>query len=236
MSFVNYEGAHPDLSSEVTILPEVGILRKIRPDRSEENLLSEYARIIGWSTMLQHYDPGVDLGTLQSPYPLGFDIDARSITMTFCRGFILPQAFSGDHELRDHRLPKQAVRAQIAFGLGRLAAIKKRESLLHGDFRTRHVLFDPLTSADFQGQPRMSVIDVESTALATPDEVAAEDAKLKTWLDQVSPKRTADYIIGAYQEGLHSLEPGEDPVWNDAMYVAADELGIDWTAQQPPSN
>lgn len=236
MSFVKYEGAHPDLSSEVTILPEAGVLRKTRPGRSEQNLLSEYANIVAWSTMLQHYDQGVDLGTLQSPFPLGVDLGARSITMTFCRGFILQQAFSGGHELREHRLPKQAVRAQIAFGLGRLAAIKQRESLLHGDYRTRHVLFDPLTSADTQGQPRMSVIDVESSALASPEEVDAENAKLKTWLDQVSPKRTADYMVSAYQEGLHSLEPGEDPVWSDAMYVAADELGIDWTAQYRPTN
>jgi hypothetical protein len=132
--------------------------------------------------------------------------------MSFCVGVILGDAITGHHDKRSDSLPRKQTISEIAFGLGRLAAIKQRENVVHGDYRQRHLLFDPLLQQ--YGDLRLHVIDVESTRKAHPEEVRPEDVSMYDWLQRATSGRYGVTAASSYAEGLHSLDAGE-PIWGD---------------------
>ena len=224
MSFEKFN-AHPNLSSEVTLSTELGVVRKIRAERSEKNLLNEWMALIAWRSLLDHYYSEGSGGreAIGSPNPIRIDIASRAIDMSYCQGFPLGQAVTRNHELRDRcQTPTETITA-ISFGMGRLACIKEREGLLHGDYHNRHLLYNPLLARDVD--PRFTVIDVESTHTGTIEEVGTENAKLQSWFVRAVPNYLAAEAMQAYSDGRASLPHGE-PVWPDAVHVAKDEAGL----------
>lgn len=226
MPFQEFAGVHRNVSSKIDIYPEAGVLRKTRPGRSVRNLLNEYLMLVAWRQTLDHYYPdGANgRGAISSPYPVQFSEQERAIVMSFCPGFPLGQAITGTHELQEQRMARQEVLSRIGFGLGRMAAIKLREGIRHGDYQPRHVLFNPLQ--DNLGASRMHVIDVESTKRDRPEMVEIENTRLMDWVKSaLGQGRRGKQMADAYQDGMMSLESGES-IWQDAMYVARDEIGL----------
>lgn len=223
VDFMDFPGAHKNRSSEVFVMPELGLLLKVRPDRSEASLVNEYRNLLAWSMLLNHYHPesGDEYGTLSAPYPVQMDMARRGIVMSFCPGIPIASVITGNYGFSEASLPTTDVLAGVSYGLGRLAAIKTREGLVHGDYHWRHVLFNPMTVPTPEG--RMSVIDVESSRIEPGERLTTEHGRMHQWLMTAVGKRKQLYVEQAFSDGLSSLGPGE-PVWGDAVHVADDEL------------
>lgn len=223
VDFMDFSGAHKNRSSDIFVMPEFGLLLKVRPDRSEASLVNEYRNLLAWSMLLNHYHPekGDEFGALASPYPVQIDIARRGIVMSFCPGIPIVSVITGNYGFPEASMPTADVVAGVSYGLGRLAAIKTREQLLHGDYHWRHVLFNPMTIPTPEG--RMSVIDVESSRTESGERLATEHDRMHQWLMTAVGRRKQQYVENSFNDGLGSLEPGE-PVWGDALHVADDEI------------
>ncbi len=194
---------HEDLSSQVDLDVELGVISKMRSGRSVNNLLNEARALRVWEKLLGEFNIAAPaIAGTTSPRLVSVDTDTRTLNMTFCPGVTIGRATIGDHSFRHESLPRNEVREDITFRVGALAGLKSVEGLVHGDYRQRHLLYDPLVVQSDSNRPRLSVIDVESSKLAASDEVAEEDAKLHRWLMLAVPTRQKDSTREAYLDGF----------------------------------
>ena len=127
-----------------------------------------------------------------------------------------------------YNLSREESTTRISYGLGRLAAIKQVEALQHGDYTGRHILFNPFTPADQLCDPRLSVIDVESTKQGDVNLAKAENTLLREKHFRIfseGPKH--DLVVVAYNDGFSSLPSNTEPIWVDAYYTARNEFDLE---------
>ncbi len=97
---------------------------------------------------------------VDSPTPLALD-NRHRIYMNFAPGVTISQAISCGYPSDMTKMEMRDVRLSCAEHMGRLLRIKEREQLVHGDFRPRHLLFNP--ARDHMG---LTVIDVEHSHIS----------------------------------------------------------------------
>ncbi len=126
------------------IEPPIGVFQLFSKTKSRADVRNvwEFLMLDLWSHVLRHYSM---VSKINLKAPQSFKIDGESLTMAFELGTIgkfLAQDYKSRH-LVD--LPQGKTPLYIAFALhlGALAAVKEAEELHHGDYRLRHVLFDP---------------------------------------------------------------------------------------------
>lgn len=195
---------HADLSSQVDLDVELGIITKTRAKRSVGNLLNEARALRVWENLLDQFNISAPtLPQVTSPRLVSVVPDTRALNMTFCTGVTIGRAVVRDYDFREKSLGLNEVRHDIALRVGALAGLKSAEGLIHGDYQQRHLLYDPVLTQTVPPHARLSVIDVESSRLtAIPKKVADENESLHQWLMTTAPKRQAGSIEEAYQDGF----------------------------------
>jgi len=218
-NFAKYDGFHKDRSSEVTLLPTKGIVRKDKTGRKDQNALREFFALSIWDRVLgAHRNDDIPI---VSPEPIAIDEQGR-IYMAFVPGVtggvVASRAFPQEVGLT--RGEKKAVCRDFLVRLGRLFAIKELEGLVHGDFQLRHVLCSISSRT-------LGVIDVENSCKASTTDANRENGKMRTAIDLTLPKRgrwrTA--YLDALDEGRASVEGLDSQIGEIAEQIKT-ELSI----------
>ncbi len=217
--FATYTGFHKDRSSDVTLLPTGGIVRKDKPERNKSNSLREFFALLVWDRVLKaHANPNL---AIVSPKPIAIDQGGK-IYMSFVpgvtAGVVASRGFPRETGLT--RLQRKEACRDFMVRLGRLFALKELEGIVHGDFQLRHLLYSVTAST-------LGVIDVENSQKALPSEVTRENRVMQDAVTSRMPLRgkwKKAYLDGI-DEGRASME-GLDSQIKDIAAQIKSELAI----------
>ncbi|MEA3493289.1 MAG: hypothetical protein U9R38_02760 [Candidatus Margulisiibacteriota bacterium] len=190
----------------------------------------EFLMLDLWSHVLRHYTEGHQI-ILSAPQP--YMLKGETLHMAYKLGTIgakLAQDYKSSYQVP---LPSGNSRLYHAFALhlGALACVKETEGLLHGDYKLRHLLFDPGNQTDafsfiivntfgiltggipviepFLSMPSLNVVDLEHSLRAPKTEVQKENEKMLTLARHHTSShglRPSDFEK-AYGEGYDLISP-----------------------------
>ena len=210
---------HPDLSSQVDLDVELGVITKTRSKRSVGNLVNEARALYVWDIVLTAYNNATtESGHIASPKLLAVKPNQRALRMTFRPGLYLGRAVTGNQDTAEESLPLSEVRKDIAYRLGSLAGLKAAEGFVHGDYQQRHLLHMPLV--EVEDQRRLSVIDVESSCPSQAAKVTKENEALRKWFMSTAPRWQRPSVEEAYQDGFSTAHAHAPLVLHDAIREA----------------
>ncbi|HTY14014.1 MAG TPA: hypothetical protein VMD02_07520 [Candidatus Omnitrophota bacterium] len=203
-------------------------------DRTEIRLLWEYVMLSTWDRLLNAHSQGTRQ-LIGAPTPIKVEKNRGetgyyTLLMTFCPGMIVQRVNQHSRDIAiahsgDETVP---VFLSIAYYLGRLAAIKEIEELIHGDYALRHLIYDPkpttvasITLKNAGGRfewvpqpstpfsnPKLWMIDVENSAQAPRSQVAIENDRLfSDFRKIVQGKQNLRYLDRYYRDGYDSADP-----------------------------
>lgn len=190
----------------------------------------EFLMLDLWSHILRHYSNTHQI-TLSAPQ--SYILKEETLLMAYELGTIgtkLAQDYKSNYQVP---LPFGNLRLYHAFALhlGSLAHIKETEELLHGDYKLRHLLFDPGNQTDafsfivantfgvLTGRiqviepilsiPSLSVVDLEHGLRASQAEVQRENDEMLTLARHHTSShglRPSDFEKG-YRDGYDLINP-----------------------------